>query len=98
VVDGSAVAEAGGVLCWRAVFYGLNEDFHWVFPGAQVDYFERLFHEVGGAGFFACVFAWAHEAVYETFYDVDACFAEALVLVASHAVWQRHWRQVYVAL
>ena len=57
-----------------------------------MDYFERLFYEVGGAGFFACVFAWAHEAVYESFYDVDVCFAEALVLVASHAMGQRHGR------
>jgi len=98
VVDGSAVAEACGVFCWRAVFHGLNEDFHGVFSGAQVDYFERLFYEVGGAGFFAGVFAWAHEAVYEAFYDVDAGFAEALVFVASHAVGQGHGRQVYVAL
>jgi hypothetical protein len=62
-----------------------------------VDYFERLFDEVGGAGFFACVFAWAHEAVYEAFYDVYSCFAEALMLMASHAVWQRHGCEVYVA-
>jgi hypothetical protein len=64
----------------------LDEDFHGVFSCAQVDYFERLLNKVGGAGFFACVFAWAHEAVYEAFYDVDAGFAEALVFVASHAV------------
>jgi hypothetical protein len=57
-----------------------------------------VFHHVSGSGFFACVFAWAHEAVYESFYDVYACFAEALVLVASHAVRQGHGCQVYVAL
>jgi hypothetical protein len=55
-----------------------------------MDYLERLFYEVGGSGFFACVFAWAHKAVYEALYDVDMGFAEALVLVASHAVWQGH--------
>ncbi len=57
-----------------------------------MDYFEGLFYEVGGSGFFACVFAWAHEAVYEAFYDVDAGFAEALMLMASHAVRQSHGR------
>jgi hypothetical protein len=55
-----------------------------------VDYFERVLYYVCGSGFLTCVFAWAHEAVYESFDDVYSCFAEALMLVASHAVWQGH--------
>ena len=98
MVDDSTVAEACGVFCRRAVFYCLHEDFYGVFSCAYVDYFKSVFNHVGGAGFFACVFAWAHEAVYESFYDVYSCFAKPLVLVASHAVWQGHGGQVYVAL
>jgi len=86
VVDDSAVAEACGVFGWCAVFYCLNEDFYGIFSCAQMDYFERLLYYVGGSGFFACVFAWAHKTVYEAFYDIHSCFAEALMLVASHAV------------
>lgn len=97
MVDDSTVAEAGGVFCWRRVFYCLYKDFYGVFSCAYVDYFECVFNHVGGAGFFACVFAWAHEAVDESFYNVYAGFAEALVLVASHAVRQSHGRQVNVA-
>jgi len=59
----SAVAYACGVFAWCAVFYGFDEDFYGVFSRAQVDYLERLLHEVGGFGFFACVFARSHEAV-----------------------------------
>ena len=98
MVDDSAVAEACGVFGWRAVFYGLHEDFDGVFSCAYVDYFECLLYYVGGAGFFACVFAWAHEAVDESFYDVYSRFAETLMLMSSHAVWQSHGCQVYVAL
>ena len=97
MVDDSSVAEACGVFGWRRIFDGLNEDFYGVFSCAEVDYFECLFYHVGDFGFFACVFAWAHEAVYETFYDVYSGFAEALVFVTSHAVGQRHRREVYVA-
>ena len=97
MIDDSTVAEPRCVFCGCAVFYGLHEDFYGVFSCAYIDYLESVLHHVCGSGFFARVFSWSHEAVYEPFYDVYACFAEALVFVASHAVGQCHGRQVYVA-
>ena len=90
MVDDASVADACGVFAWAAVFDGFDEDFYGVFARAEVDDFEGLFDDVGGFGFFAAVFAWSHEAVYEAFDDVDVCFAEALVLVSAHAVGCGH--------
>jgi len=94
VVDDASVAYACGVFAWAAVFDGFDEDFDGVFARAEVDYFERLFDDVGGFGFFAAVLAGSHESVYDAFDDVDVCFAEALVFVSSHAVWCGHGCQV----
>ena len=94
VVDDASVADACRVLAWRAVFDGFDEDFYGVFARAEVDDFECCFDDVGGFGFFAAVFAWSHESVYEAFDDVDVCFSEALVFVASHAVRCCHGCQV----
>ena len=97
MVDDSAVADSRGVFAWAAVFYCFDEDFDWVFSGAYADYFEGFFDDVGGFGFFAAVFAWAHESVYEAFDYVEVCFFEALVFVASHAVGCGHGCEVEVA-
>ena len=90
MVDDSSVAYACCVFAWAAVFDCFDENFYGVFARAEVDDFEGLFDDVSGFGFFAAVFAWSHEAVYEAFDDVDVCFAEALVLVSAHAVGCGH--------
>ena len=91
VVDDSSVADACCVFAGCAVFDGFDDDFDGVFARAEVDDFEGFFDDVGGFGFFAAVFAGSHESVYEAFDDVYVCFSEALVFVASHAVWGDHW-------
>ena len=92
MVDDSTVTYACRIFTWCRVFDGFDENFDGVLTRSQVDDFKCLFNNVGGFGFFACVFAWAHKAVYKSFHYVDFCFSKALMLMSSHAVWQRHWR------
>ena len=98
MVNYASVAYACGVFAWRGVFYCFYKDFDGVFSSAQIDYFKSLFYDVCGFGFFARVLSRSHEAVYESFDNVDACFAEALMLMASHAVGCGHGCQVEVSL
>ncbi len=87
MVGYTAIAKSGSVFTRCRVFHSADKDLNRILPGAKMDDFEGVFHNIDGSGLLASTQTRSHKVIHKSLHNVNLRLAEPSMLVASHAVW-----------